>query len=71
MSGFTVYGADGRRVERGVAEAYARDLAASITAATGEQLSVVPDGTLFGEKPGRRRKQDVPAEDTAAETEGG
>ena len=44
MPGFTVYGADGRRVVRGYAESAARELAARIHANSGETLTVVEDG---------------------------
>lgn len=41
--GFTVVGSDGRRIERGVAETYARDLATRIERETGEPITVVDD----------------------------
>ena len=40
---FTVYGADGRRIQRGVAETYARQLAGRIHDETGEDVQVVAD----------------------------
>ena len=47
MPGFTVYGADGRRVVRGFAESAARELAARINADSGETLTVVEDDAAF------------------------
>ena len=43
MSTFTVYGADGRRISRGVAESYALEIAHRIQTETGETITVTPD----------------------------
>ena len=51
MPGFTVYGADGRRVVRGYAESAARELAARIHADSGETLTVVEDGVAVEAAP--------------------
>ena len=44
MPSFSVYGADGRRILRGVSEQHANEFAATLAAQTGEELEVLTDG---------------------------
>ena len=63
MPGFTVYGADGRRVVRGFAESAARELAARINADSGETLTVLEDGVAFEAAPAEVAQGKRPLED--------
>lgn len=66
MPGFTVYGADGRRVVRGFAEAAARELAARINADSGETLTVLADDAAFDAAPAAEVEGKRPLEDLSA-----
>jgi hypothetical protein len=63
MPGFTVYGADGRRVVRGFADSAAHELAARINASSGETLTVVEDGVAFEAAPAEAAQGKRPLED--------